>query len=72
MNCKEAVEPVVDPIDYDMLAFLPDGFPVPSVPPNSDETLRGPIVLDDFDFFVGQLPNKKACPTSCGRAPLRL
>ena len=60
MNCKEAVEPVVDPIDYDLLAFLPTCLVVPSAPSDSDATLRGPISLDDFDFFVGQLPNRKA------------
>ena len=32
MHCKEAVEPIVDPIDYDLLTFLPDGCTVPSVP----------------------------------------
>ena len=42
------------------MAFLPTGLVVPSVPSDSDETLCGPISLNDFDFFVGQLPNRKA------------
>ena len=60
IKCKVTVEPVVDPIDYDGLAFLPASCVVPSVPFDADEMLCGPISSEDFDFFVGQLPNKKA------------
>ena len=60
LKCKQTVQPVVDALEYDWLAFLPAGFEAPSVPLDTEATLRGPISPDDFDFFIGQLPNKKA------------
>ena len=60
LHCKETIQPVIDPAEYDRLAFLPASCEIPSVPLAAAETLRGPISLDDFDFFIGQLPNKRA------------
>jgi len=60
LRCKEVVEPAIDPIEYDGLPFLPPSCEIPSVPLSSEETLRGPISAEDFDFFLGQLPRKRA------------
>ena len=62
LRCKQVVEPAVDPSAYDNLSFLPAQSVVPSVPVESGETLRGPIADDDADFFLGQLPNRRAAP----------
>jgi hypothetical protein len=62
LRCKQVVEPAVDPSAYDHLSFLPAQSVVPSVPVESWETLRGPIADDDADYFLGQLPNRRAAP----------
>jgi len=75
LRCKQVVEPAVDPSAYDHLTFLPPHSEVPSVPLDSKETLRGPIADNDADFFLGQLPNRKAAPgipMSAGRARRRV
>ena len=58
IKCKVTVEPVVDPIDYDWLAFLPASCVVPSVPFDADEMLRGPISSEVFDFLLGSCPTR--------------
>ena len=58
--CAAYRQPVVDPASWaDMPLCLKD---IPRVPPDSGETLRGPITEEDFAYFVGQLPNHKAPP----------
>ena len=54
------VELVVDRGDYARLAFLPSGAVVARVPPDSTESLRGPISTEDLEYGLQQLPNGKA------------
>ena len=58
--CSAYREPVVDPQRWADIPFCLRG--IPRVPPDSGETLRGPISKDDFRYFAGQLPNNKASP----------
>jgi len=59
-TCSAYREPVIDPLLWADIPFCLSG--IPRVPPDSGETLRGPITEDDFQYFVGQLPNNKASP----------
>ncbi len=58
--CSTFVDPVVDPIDYCQLSFLPRGAAVTRIPLDSEESLRAPISSDDLDYYLGQSPNNSA------------
>ena len=60
LNCKRAVEVVVDSQAYDDLAFVLSRAEIPRVPPHAEETLRGAVMIEDYDFLMTQLPNRKA------------
>ena len=60
IGCSAYVEPVVDRGDYARLAFLPSGAVVARVPPDSTESLRGPISTEDLEYGLQQLPNGRA------------
>ena len=58
--CASYRQPVVDPRMWaDIPLCLRN---IPRVAPGAGETLKGIITQDDFDYFVGQLPNNKASP----------
>ena len=65
IGCSAYVEPVVDRGDYARLAFLPSGAVVVRVPPDSTESLRGPISTEDQEYGLQQLPNGKVPGDSC-------
>ena len=44
--------------DYTDLPFCTAG--IPRIPPCAGKTLRGAITTQDFEFFVGRLPNNRA------------
>jgi hypothetical protein len=48
--------------DYTDLQFCTAG--IPRIPLGAGETLRGAITTQDFEFFVGRLPNNWACGPS--------
>ena len=52
------VEPVVDPVDYVQLSFLPRGAAVTRIQHDSAESLRDPVSSEDLDYCLDQLPYK--------------
>ena len=57
LDCKQALEPVVDSIAYNSLGFMPRNTEIPRVPHDSGETLRDPVASDDYDSLLSQLLN---------------
>jgi hypothetical protein len=54
--CSAFVHPVVNPIDYCQLSFMPRGAAVMRIPHDSKESLLAPISSDDLDYCLGQSP----------------
>ena len=63
----QVVEAAVDPRAYDHLTFLPAHSEVPSVPVDSEETLRGPIT--DESAMTTLTSCWGNCPIMIGEQP---